>query len=194
MVGILEETAAKGLRSGWGATSEEAQLSKPDDWAGFHDRYVNLVRVLLAGAPADYALIDRLQADLLDSLQPPGARWTEMAQEPPEALEMALDLLRTLGQIDASDPALPWNRASILSDLGRNVEAAEDYLRAAQRIAARDSTISDTGDEDWQSAALYHASRQFLLAGQVAAAAHVAASISDEEYRNELTTMLRDRT
>ena len=169
-------------------------MSKPDDQAKFHDRYVNLIRALLTGAPADYALIDRLQADLLDSLQPPGERWTAMAGEPPEALEMALDLLRTLGQIDVSDPALPWNRASILSDLGRNVEAAEDYLRAAQRIATCDSTISDPADQDWQSAALYHASRHFILAGQAAAAAQAAARISDEEYRRELTTMIRDRT
>src|SRR5262249_25651521 len=112
----------------------------------------------------------------------------------PEALEMALDLLRTLGQIDTSDPALPWNRASILGDLGRNVEAAEDYLRAARRIATRDSTISDPDDENWRSAALYHASRHFILAGQAAAAAQVAARISDDEYRRELTMMTRDRT
>jgi hypothetical protein len=98
-------------------------------------------------------------------------------------LAFVLDALATLVVREPDDGAHPWNRAGVLSRVGRHGEAATDYLEAARRFeteAAGDGGV--TGDEDaWADAARLHAAESFVRAAQPLAAQALLASLADDD-------------
>jgi tetratricopeptide (TPR) repeat protein len=69
-------------------------------------------------------------------------------------LEDALGAYRKAAQLDTGDPTLPERIAKILEELGRAKEAADAYLRAANRYVERDSP--NLALERWRNAASAH--------------------------------------
>jgi hypothetical protein len=103
-----------------------------------------------------------------------------------------LDALEVLSLTEADDPSHPWARGGFLAQLGRHLEAADDYLVAAERFEEEALAAGDTGDEaDWARGARAHAARHLALGGQPIAAAALLASL-DPEDRQEITGLVED--
>jgi hypothetical protein len=98
-------------------------------------------------------------------------------------LAFVLDALATLAVREPEDAAHPWNRAGVLSRIGRHGEAAADFLEAARRFE-REVAHGDglTGDEDaWADAARLHAAESFVRAEQPLAAQALLALLADDD-------------
>jgi len=110
----------------------------------------------------------------------------------PEELPRLADVSKALAVIEVDDPAHPWNLGALLFRGGRYLEAANEYLVAADRFQqhARDGS-GFTGDEDdWSQSSLYHAARSFLRAGMPISAAAVSTRMRGAE-RTEVLRELR---
>jgi hypothetical protein len=162
--------------------------------ASFTERWRALVAVMQRGEMAQADIRDRLE-DLLEDVKeelfgPPGSPSRGVDPADPR-LAIALDALQALGLIEPTDPAYPWERAGLLDDVDRHLEAADDYLTSA-RLTADDAVRGDSAvpdPEDWAASALWHAARQFVLGGQPAAAASILPRLSGED-RAEIESLL----
>ena len=99
--------------------------------------------------------------------------------------EVLLDALQALADLEPTEPAHPWMRATILSSAGRHLEAADDFVLASQRFAdvAR-SRNGLTGDEDdWAESALYRAATSRICAGHYLSASLLLPGLSPENGR-----------
>src|SRR5688500_8444568 len=105
----------------------------------------SIIEALLRGSkPADETL-DALLADLpiamdLEIAKEQGMELTDIIR----GCERRLDVLGAMALLVADDPAMPWERAGLFDELGREAEAAQDFLEAASRA---DSLI-ETGESD----------------------------------------------
>jgi hypothetical protein len=83
--------------------------------------------------------------------------------------------------LEPDDPAYPWRAGIILERVSRHHEAALHFLDAARLfLAAQTSEMALTGDEeDWAETSLYHAARNFALAGSRLAAGLLARRLGD---------------
>jgi hypothetical protein len=106
-------------------------------------------------------------------------------------LRDVLDALELLAVIEPDDPSHPWARGGALGAVGRHLEAASDFLSAADRFArVAEAEIGITGDEaDWAESAREHAARHLVLGGQPASAAALLSSLS-EESRGEIEALI----
>jgi hypothetical protein len=138
--------------------------------------------------------LDALRDELLWSLfsGPPtfDERRADLAPDDPR-LTVALDILAALAVAEPDDSSYSWERGGLLFTVGRQLEAADDYLAAAARFAREaEAGTGATGDEtDWQEAALYHAAKNLVLGGQALAAATLLAKLSDE-FRGEIAQLI----
>lgn len=136
---------------------------------------------------------EQIHLDELDQLQVSLRQKLDLPVEPRVAeLTMIFDLLRAMSLLDESDPALAWNRGSLLADYGRHTEAADAKLDAFARIREGLQRGDELNDgEDWAEAALYHACRNLILAGQPLSAAILSRRLTDEEYLLKVREMLK---
>ena len=102
-------------------------------------------------------------------------------------VEPLLDCLHALREVEAYDPAWPWNTGGLLAACGRQLEAAIVYLRAAElfRKDARGGPGLTADEDDWAEASAYHAANALASAGRPLTAAIVAANIHDAGFREE---------
>jgi hypothetical protein len=102
-----------------------------------------------------------------------------------------LDVLAALALSEPDDPAHPWTRANVLANVGRNLEAAEEFMIAMERFEAEHARGAGmTGDEDeWARSALYHAVKNLALGGQVLAAAALLPRL-EEDDQDELRALI----
>lgn len=145
---------------------------------------------LARGISLEPAMADELfelQQALQEELFGPGGgeRRTSVDRDDPR-LRVVLDVLEALSLSDPSDPSYPWMRGGILAEVGRHLEAADDYLIAARRfreVAARGDGLA--GDEDdWAGGALRQAAKSLALGGQPASAAALLGELSEEDRRD----------
>jgi hypothetical protein len=109
-----------------------------------------------------------------------------------EALPRLVDVSKALAVIETDDPAHPWNLGAVLFRGGRYLDAANEYLVAADRFRQQvEDGGGSTGDEDdWSQSCLYHAARSFLRGGMPLSAAAVSTRLRGDE-RTEVLRELR---
>ena len=144
-----------------------------------------LVNRVLDGERLNIDEVDQFQAALREKLklagEPLDADWTRV-----------FDLLRAMSLLDESDPALPWNRGSLLEDLGRHTEAADADLDAFSRMKRKLERGDQLDDgEEWAEAALYQACRKLIIGGQPLSAAILSRRLKDREYSQDIQDMLK---
>jgi hypothetical protein len=106
-------------------------------------------------------------------------------------VRFVLDVLAALSVSEPDDPSHPWTRANLLADVGRHLEAAEDFMVAMERFHTDHGQATGlTGDEDdWAQSALYHAVKNLALGGQVLAAAALLPRL-DADDQDELRALI----
>jgi len=119
-------------------------------------------------------------------------RRDDIADDDPR-VQAILDALEALAVLEPDDPAHSWSRAIVLQAVGRDVEAAKDYLLAAERFDAEHRRGDGlTGDEDeWASTARFQAARSFALAGELVAAQSLLPQLEADD-RAALVSLLAD--
>jgi hypothetical protein len=119
-------------------------------------------------------------------------RRADLARGDPR-VQAILDALEALAVLEPDDPSHPWSRAIVLQAVGRDGEAAKDYLLAAERFDEEHRRGEGvTGDEDeWASAARFQAARSLALAGELVAAQSLLPRLEAED-RAALATLLAD--
>jgi hypothetical protein len=98
-------------------------------------------------------------------------------------LGVVLDALETLALLEPRDPSYPRERGALLFKVGRNLEAADDFLEAARRFEqeAVDGTGLTGDEEDWAATALGDAAKNLALGGQRAAATALLLRLDAED-------------
>ena len=109
-----------------------------------------------------------------------------------DELPLLADVGKALGVIETEDPAHPWNLGGVLFRAGRFLDAANEYLVAADRFRrdAEAGTGSTGDEEEWAETSLYHAARSFLRAGMPLSAAAVSTRMRGVD-RTEVLRELR---
>jgi hypothetical protein len=94
-----------------------------------------------------------------------------------------LDALGALTLSEPDDPSHPWARGGLLAQLGRHLEAADDYVLAARLFDAEARTGGGlTGDEaEWASSARAHAAESLALGGHPVAALALLRTLDIED-------------
>jgi hypothetical protein len=159
------ESPPDDLAGRW-ARAREALLQAPNAGAGFWSELFELQNTV-----QDSVFGDALPLELQPHIDPHDAR-----------VVFVLDALSALSIVEPDDSALPWMRAGVLSRVGRFLEAADDFLLAAERFEAehREGT-GVTGDEhDWAAVALFHAARSLALGRHGLAAAALLPRLQPE--------------
>ena len=149
--------------------------------------YRDLTQRVASGEPATFDGIEAILIDL-DS----GVYGDVPADD--SVRDLALDCFEAISELERDDPAHLWNHAHRLAKLGHPGEAAQMFIRAAAlaRQEAHEGTgIFDAEDSKlWGESALYHATKQFLLARRPLTAAVVAQRIEDEAEREDARALL----
>ena len=137
-----------------------------------------------------FVLQQQLQEDLFGQIPAYLERRDDIDSGDPR-LAIVLDVLEALSLTEPSDPSYSWMRGGVLFKVGRDLEAAEDYLVAARRFteAARERDHVTGDEEAWAETALYHAARCFALGGHLLAAASLLPRLSPES-RDEIRALL----
>jgi hypothetical protein len=119
-----------------------------------------------------------------------GERREHVAADDPR-VQAILDALEALEVLEPEDPSHPWSRAHVLKAIGRDAEAAKDYLLAADRFDhEHDRGNGLTGDEgEWASAARYHAVKSLARAGELVGAQSLLPQLEADD-RAELAPLL----
>lgn len=156
---------------------------------------IERVRELIANKPFDREAAFEFLSDLRAELFGWPPSYGDVSISPEDArLVAVLDSLDALIIDSPSDAAYPWMRAGILSAVGRHLEAAKDFLIAAQRFVEESREPNpQTGDEaDWAQAALLRAGQSFVLGGEPLAAAVLLTRLTDDD-RAKLVELLTAR-
>lgn len=151
------------------------------------------------GLPPDVqGELDELRGELLWSLfsGPPmfNEQRPDIARDDPR-LTVALDILAALTVADPDESSYPWERGGLLFTIGRHLEAADDYLAAADRFGreAAAGTGATSDEADWRDAAFFHAATNFVLGGHALAGAALLSRLADED-RAKVTQLIEDAT
>jgi hypothetical protein len=134
-----------------------------------------------------FQLQNRVRLSLFDET----ARKSQRIEREDPRVVFVLDVLAALAVSEPDDPAHPWTRANVLVEVGRYLEAAEEFIVAMERFQAEHARGSGlTGDEDeWARSALYHAVKNLALGGQVLAAAAFLPRLEPDD-RDELSVLI----
>ncbi len=137
-----------------------------------------------------FELQNGLQDELFGGPPTPLEPRVDIAPDEPR-LQIILDALEALSIGEPSDPSYPWMRGGVLSTVGRHLEAADDYLVAAERFRRMSESGEElTGDEsDWAGSALFHAARNLALGQQPVSAAALLGALPPED-RNEIEPLI----
>jgi len=128
-------------------------------------------------------VLDEMQAALRSPLD-------ESETEEATRGRAAEDILLALVELDPNEAAFANSLGLIWQEKKHLVEAAELFLRAAQRTEALGAVVSDE-DRRWIDAWRRNASVCLSQAGLPLSAAVVAQPIGDSEYREEAQTALQ---
>jgi hypothetical protein len=164
--------------------SEETNMKSDDIHQEWQDALAQLDRGDGSSEEAFRAL-NELGAHLRELLFPdgPSADYAGDVDPADPRLQLLLDALAAQAVLEPGDPAYPWERGGLLSEFGRHLEAAEDYLAAA-RLFDREAEAATglTGDEDdWAKSARYHAAKNLALGGHPTAAAALLPQLDPED-------------
>jgi hypothetical protein len=167
------------------------------DWNEIWMKWGELRNMLVHGdAPLDENLranLFQLQNRVRFSLFDETARTAQRIEREDPRVAFVLDVLAALAVSEPDDPAHPWTRANVLAEVGRYLEAAEDFIVAMERFQAEHARGTGmAGDEDeWARSALYHAVKNLALGGQVLAAATLLPRLEPDD-RDELSALIDD--
>jgi hypothetical protein len=117
--------------------------------------------------------LEGIQGDLQEELFGGRPELGRTYDPEPESLSVLLDALEALALLEPGDASYPWDRAVILSVVGRPLDAAHAYVEAADRFGRSPAL---TGDEaDWAAESREKAALCFQAAGRPASAAAIKA-------------------
>jgi hypothetical protein len=143
-------------------------------WAPSGDSRLPLVQDLLDGKPLDLEAARHLQVG--------AARQALDGNE--HATDAVLDVLAALSYVEPDEPAHVWNRAALLFEAERSLEAAAEKLVAAARMEASNEAPAEI------ERARFHACLGYMLGDHPLAAAVVASRLTAEEHRAEAVRLL----
>lgn len=139
------------------------------------------------------ALQESLQIEVFG--EPPfyGTRRTDVSPDDPKLVRL-LDALLALAIIEPSDPAFFWTRAGALFAVGRHMEAAQDFLAAAERFKQLANTPDQVTDDegDWAATALFHAAKNLVLSGCTISSEALAKQLSGDD-KDEINSLIQGR-